>query len=170
MSVSKLTTLGHLFLLFIAISVTSCDKMIEKKTDQADRVDLTVDIDGKKTEMTSAGFRYFPEANGKREMEMPYLKAASVLTADALTITIPDFQPGKSTYTVQKGEVVVTYKTEAEISGSNIPEWISTTGTLEVTSFDGENIAGKLDVTLKTKSSSKTKALKNGVFKAQKLI
>lgn len=159
-----------LFMMIVAALATSCQKMIEKEANKLDRIDLTIDIDGKRTEMMSVGFTYFPPANAKRELQIPFVKGASLLTADALVITIPSFRDGKSIYHAQRKEVIVSYKEDAEAYEDDSQEWLSDDGALEITEFDGENIKGKLNVTLKAVGSSKTKELKNGVFTAQKLL
>jgi hypothetical protein len=45
------------------------------------------------------------------------------------------------------------------------PEWVSEDGTLEITSFDGQTVEGKLTVTMKLTGSSKTKEFKTGRLK-----
>mgnify|MGYP001810416111 CR=1 FL=1 len=167
---SKTLVFNRVLLFLGVLTLPSCMKLIDKAATKVDRVDLTVDIDGKKTEFTSGGFTYMPAVNNKRELMIPFVKGASLLTVDGIEITIPNFIETKTVYNAQKGEVVVTYKANQEVYEDQSPLWVSKEGTLEITRFNGERVEGKLNVILKTSSSSKTKEFKNGVFKSEKLL
>jgi hypothetical protein len=66
----------------------SCDKLVEKAITEPEPVDLTIDIDGKKTEISSMRSMH----NGK--LYLPFARSASLLTADVIEISIPGFREG----------------------------------------------------------------------------
>lgn len=160
-----------LSLLVVCLSITtffSCNKIIDK-ANQLERVDLTIEVSGKKTEMTSNGFVLFQPSNNKQELQLSFFNAASLLTINAINVTILDFKESKTSYSVEKGEVSVTFNGDVEIYEDDSIEWKSQQGTVEITKFDGKSMEGKINATLATpKVPNKTLSLKNGVFKLPK--
>lgn len=161
--------LKMVFVVILVGGFISCNKIVDKAT-EPERVDMTIDIGGVKSEMTSYGFALFDVSSNKRELHIPFLSANSLLTVNAIKIIILDFKEGKAIYLAEKGEVLITYSSNVEVFEGSAIEWKAEKGGVEITSFNKEIIEGKLNATLGTaKIKNKIVELKNGIFKVKTL-
>lgn len=157
---------------FVVLSAFGCGGILDKVAREEDiRVDLTMELGGKKTEMTCPGFSASENANGTKYIDLAFANAASMLTANVLTVEVPGYKEGKSVYIVEKGEVRIEYQTDQEVFEGETGEWVAEKGTFEVTSYAGKTLKGKITATLRHgKNKSKTLELKNGQFTAESYL
>ncbi len=129
-----------LFILFPLLS--SCDDDDEKLIPDPPAIVFRGELGGVNMEMSPLAF-LFPDES-RESITLSFVRERSASTIDILRISIPGFQQDKSVYIVQNKEFYIEFFDSMALSGANKGEWHAVSGTLQITSYTGKSVKGKV--------------------------